>query len=218
MRREYTDNYIDWLKSLGCVLYLPLSYDGDLQDRISGESLQLTGYGSMVWDNTQNMYKITSPSSYQQWVAVLNSPFNHNLFPEDNYTYLSTVKKITSSSTKRITGLYPINNKTSAISCFIPAWNGSSTSSTFPSYIANSAIVVDYTNRRRMFYQDGALYNTYYSGWELPSDWNETQNGLVLAKTYQDSQKLSVQFYTKELYVFNKVLDLSTIRKIQGYE
>ena len=40
MRREHEleQSYIDWLKSLGCVVYLPLS-EGDLQDKISGNTL-----------------------------------------------------------------------------------------------------------------------------------------------------------------------------------
>lgn len=109
MRREHNieTSYIDWLKSIGCLIYLPLSYDGDLQDRISGLSLQLTGQGSMIWDNAQQRYKLTSPSSYNQYVAKLDNGLTASSFPDDKYTTCYRIKKITNSSSKYLRGISP---------------------------------------------------------------------------------------------------------------
>lgn len=71
MRREYikSKSYIEWLKNLGCLVYLPLSADGDLEDRISGLSLQLTGQGSLVWDGiygNRRIYALLGTTDSQQ--------------------------------------------------------------------------------------------------------------------------------------------------------
>lgn len=56
-RRNYKveQSYIDWLKSLGCVLYLPLT-QGDLQDKISGAYLIANQGASITWDNSKGAY------------------------------------------------------------------------------------------------------------------------------------------------------------------
>lgn len=223
MRREYYikkgggDPYVDWLKSLGCVTYLPLSADGDLQDRITGLSLQLTGQGSMVYNATWGGYLVTTPSSTGRYIAKLNSDFNKTLFTNNNFTTLFTLQKITNNSSKFFTQISPITTHGDTSIVLDARWGNSGRSSGFPSGIAKVAYVSNgYTNRQ--CYQQGLLtqtlacYNNY-----VPQNWQVSGNGLYFAYT-QASNKTSTQYYLREAYIFNTALDLATIRKIQGYE
>lgn len=58
MRREHkiTESYVDWLKSLGCVFYSPLT-EFETRDLISGQPMQQGNNGSVTWDpNEQAWY------------------------------------------------------------------------------------------------------------------------------------------------------------------
>lgn len=219
MRREHSSKsggYIDWLKSLGCIMYLPLSEEGDLLDRISGLSLQLTGNGNMVWDSSEGKYKITTPSSALQKVAVLNNGLTSQSFPENQFSVLYTIKKITSSS-KYIRGLSVNSTASGTTDALNPLYNASSRSSGYPSTETKVAGVIN-GNVDRKYYQNGALYNSYASYSPLlPSNWTLDGSGLFLGQA-QDSNSVSVELYINEIYLFNTALDLTTIRKIQGYE
>ena len=51
----------------------------------------------------------------------------------------------------------------------------------------------------------------------LPSNWSTQGTGITVGKN-RTQYFYSSQYYMKEVYLFNKALDLTTIRKIQGYE
>ena len=219
MKREHiqSESYIDWLKSIGCLVYLPLSESGDLQDRISGLSLQVTGQGSMVWDGAKSRYKFTTPSSVWQKIAILNNGLTAQNFPSNTFTCLYTVRKITSSSSRYIRGLQVNSNNASTVDAMNPAYNGSSRSSGYPTSEVKVAGVCNGTVNRS-YYQNGALYGTYspYDPY-IPSNWVLLGDGIYLGCT-SSSGTASVQYYMSEIYLFNTALDLTTIRKIQGYE
>lgn len=57
-KREHTisQSYIDWLKSLGCVFYAPLT-ENETRDLISGSQIQQGNNGTVTWDaNEQAWY------------------------------------------------------------------------------------------------------------------------------------------------------------------
>lgn len=220
-RRHHNElDYIEWLKSLGCIIYLPLSEEGDLQDRISGLSLQLTEQGSMTWDGSQQMYKITQPNSGFQYVAKLNNGLDNNSFPNDNFTTLHSVKRITNSSSKTLNTLSPQSVDGDTCAATAATYNGTGRSNAFPSTIANVAYVTNNDQRNRSLYQNGELYTTTteYLPY-LPSNWVMNGTGFTIGCCrVATSSYYGVQFYMKEVYLFNTVLDLQTIRKIQGYE
>ena len=58
-----------------------------------------------------------------------------------------------------------------------------------------------------------APYNNY-----LPSNWVLDGTGVIVGATSRSSSFTGIQLYISELYLFNTALDLTTIRKIQGYE
>lgn len=59
MRREHNTNteqsYIDWLKSLGCVFYAPLT-EFETRDLISGSQMQQGNNGTVTWDATEQAW------------------------------------------------------------------------------------------------------------------------------------------------------------------
>ena len=222
MRREsqIKDNgYIEWLKSLGCIMYLPLSENGDLQDRISGLSLQLTGNGSMEWDSTEQMYMITHPSSVvYSYVAILDNGLDATWFPDDNFTTIHSVKMITNSSSKYFNTIDPNGNTDNTVFAISACYDGTGRTNAWPRTLANVAYVCDHTNLTRHCYQDGGTFlsASEYAG-NLPSNWSTQGTGITVGKN-RSQYFYSSQYYMKEVYLFNKVLDLTTIRKIQGYE
>ena len=220
-RRRLLDNdgYIDWLKSIGCVLYLPFAFNGDLTDRISGQSLIVSGNGSIVWDNNEQMYKITQSSILWQYVARLENGLNNTWFTNNKYSTCHQIKMVTNSSTKFIaSGPSPMTTSSSdTVNAIGAYYNASGRSSGFPRTLAKVAYVCN-ANEERSYYQGGALYGSYpsYNPY-LPSNWVQTSNGVAIALT-GEANRYGTQYYGKEYYIFNTALDLTTIRKIQGYE
>ena len=210
--------YIDWLKSLGCLVYLPLSENGDLQDKISEVSLQLTGQGSMVWDNNQMMYKITQPSSGTfNYVAYLNNGLNTSLFPNSNYTSLHNILMVTNASNKHCTTISPKSNNGETCMATSATWETTARTNAFPRTLSYCGYVCNHTQSNRSWYQNGvqAYTATEYANY-LPSNWVMNGTGITIGciRSYQNT---SVQFYVGEIYLFNTALDLATIRTIQGY-
>lgn len=212
-------SYIDWLKSLGCLVYLPLSADGDLQDRISGLSLQLTGNGSMVWDNAEQMYKITTPANTQfLCVAKLLNGMTAADFPSNSFTSLSQFKKISA-------GLYyypgtqfaPISHVDDNITGMYPTYHTTINASQYPSSLVR---IAKYNGpNERKYYTEGALYDTLAATPNaLPTNWTLEENGYMFgfirqANNYYNNK----QYYLKEVYVFDGDLSLDNIRIIQGF-
>lgn len=74
MRKEHTQteqSYIDWLKSLGCVFYAPLT-EGDTTDHISGQQLIMSN-GTFTWNRNKQAYQFNGPGSIKQYIASWNN-------------------------------------------------------------------------------------------------------------------------------------------------
>ena len=56
-RREHitSQSYIDWLKSLGCVFYAPLT-EFETRDLISGSQMQQGNNGTVTWDANEQAW------------------------------------------------------------------------------------------------------------------------------------------------------------------
>ena len=107
MRREHKSeqSYIDWLKSLGCVVYLPLS-EGDLEDKISGMEL-IQDTGSFAWNQNKQMYQFNTPYS-NGGAAVLRNGFDKTMFTTNSYTFCIHFKKLSNLGGCR-TSMYNIS-------------------------------------------------------------------------------------------------------------
>lgn len=82
-RREY-ENKGGGLPE-GCILYLPLTKEGDLKDRVTGNSLVIENTGGMSWDAAKGAYLIKSNATAH--FGYLNYPdFLAQFINGDNYT------------------------------------------------------------------------------------------------------------------------------------
>lgn len=230
MKREHykEHSYIDWLKSLGCVFYCAFDGKTGTTDLINNVQLSLVGYGSCSYESQYDMYKISTPSSYEQMVGIWNNGLNNASFPNDNYTCLYSVIKITNSSNKVMSCISCVTDSSqtddySIVQATAPMWNGTSRTNSFPSGLCKYGYTCNHTLNNRSSYQNGALYTTAteYIPY-LPSNWQCTGYGIMLCGTPvhhpYSHMFTSVQFYIGDVYLFNTALDLQTIRKIQGYE
>lgn len=211
-------SYVDWLKSIGCVVWLPLSEEGDLQDRISGLSLALSSKGSMTWDASQNMYKIYTPNVQFQYVALLNNGLTKDMFTNNCLTTMSTFKKITTTQYGPLTQFAPLSTDDNTIVSMNPLYNATGDALNYPTTNVRLARVE--SEQERLFYQNGALYTTISPTTQiLPRNWVQTNGGLMVGFVRLDhgfyKQK---EYYIKDIYIFNTKLTLEQIRKIQGYE
>ena len=210
--------YLDWLKSLGCVVWLPLSEEGDLQDRISGESLQLSGNGSMTWVASQNMYKIYTPNVQFQYVALLSNGLTNDMFPNNCLTTMSTFKKISTAQYGPLTQFAPLSTDDNTIISMSPTYNASGNASNYPASTLRLARVE--SDQERLFYSNGALTTTLSPAVQiLPQNWIQTNGGLMIGYIRSnDIYYKQKEYYIKDIYIFNTKLTLEQIRKIQGYE
>lgn len=213
--------YIQWLKSLGCIVYLPLGYDGDLQDRISGLSLTLTGDGGMEWSSDYDMYLFTMPNNANKYIARLDNGMTGDTFQNDCYTTLTTFRRYDPVQYNSFGALGQANmmsNSENARLALNPMWNKSGRQDVYPNRIV--CLGHYHGTDERIFYQDGSIYDTISPHTPyLPSSWVLSASGLHIGlPRNSEGAYLNNKFYMKELYIFNTKISLEVIRKIQGFD
>lgn len=205
-------SYIDWLKSLGCVLWLPFAYDGDLNDRISGNDLQrgsdTTGF--FAWDNNQQMMYFHSPSYTSVKSYTLQTNWNAATFPSNAFCVLTTFKR---KSTSGYAFHFLVGNTYEKPVGAAILYNASANLANIDNNIHKSAFYFSPITRR--YFQDGNQYATYsaYAPY-LPQSWGSYDyfvGGYLYAY-------LGIEYYVKDIMIFNRELTLSEIRQIQEYE
>lgn len=211
MRRESKSeqSYIDWLKSIGCVLYLPMTQDSDLQDRISGASLQYTGSGTQAyWDANEGMYVFVGPA-YHVTSYTLANGWSSATFPDNEVSVLTTFKKKSANGNGQF--MCVGNNYTPNGNACMQA--GTTNMASWNNTLYNCAYT--FSSSGRWLYDNGALYAAYgpYAPFQ-PQGWG----GYNWYVGSYNSNNNGREVYIKENMIFNKVLDLQTIRKIQGYD
>lgn len=224
MRREHivkSEDYIQWLKSLGCVFYCTFDGVTGTNDLINNVPLTLSGNGSISYDSSLDMYSITTPSSQGQDIGYWDNGIGKGTFPNDDFSALYTAQKITTTSGKAMHGVSPYSDNFRTCQALDMLYNGSGDVSGWPSTVTNVAASFSTTNGWRRYYQNGALFGEYAIFAQFqPSNWVTSGNHLCLARTPVDSNSShrGVSLYIGETYIFNVALDPQTIRKIQGYE
>lgn len=217
MKREHKieQNYIEWLKSLGCVVYLPLS-EGDLKDYISGVNI-VQDAGSFEWNTSKQMYQFNMPS-YYGGAAVLRNNFGSDMFSTDSYTFCVHFKKLQNLSGARN---ILVNKNQVGFANFNAGYNGSSNITNFPndyyyaSTLTSDEIMIQY--QQGQFYTEVNVSTSIYIN--KPSEWTINQNdkGLWLG-CYTGNSSQSGSYCMGDIYIFDGVLDLQTIKIIQGIE
>ena len=190
----------------GCLLHLPLSFDGDLSDRITGAALELSGNGSITWDATGGMYLIKNPATIGQYVARLAIDLYPYKFPTNSFTTIGQIKRKSTSGSQSAFSKPPIN----------VTYNATESLNVYPSTVVNVATVIDDINNNRTYYQNNTLYKTYTETVAyLPSNWS--YDGFVYIGYISNSFYYNKEYYIKDYYLFNRVLTAEEIYKIQGY-
>lgn len=217
MRREQISqqSYIDWLKSLGCVLWLPFAEDGDLNDRISGNDLQRGGdtTGYFAWDNSQEMMYFHSPSSYKKKSYTLQTNWNNTTFPDNKLTVLSTVKRKTYNNTFFF--MVGSNYTVPVGACLI--YNATGNMSKWDNNIHKQSYY--FGTDIRKYYNDGTLYNTYSPATAyFPSNWGSYDYFVGAGSQSELGNVINQECYVKDVMMFNRELTLNEIRQIQGFE
>lgn len=110
-RREHKpgQTYIDWLKSLGCVFYVPFDYNNGLKELISGTTGTIITGSSMIWDGNENAYLIKKEGS--GYCAIEWHGLNMHLYSAPNeilsFTYLMEHKTTKGYGNNCAQTLYP---------------------------------------------------------------------------------------------------------------
>lgn len=224
MRREHivkSEDYIKWLKSLGCVFYCAFDGVTGTNDLINNVPLTLSGNGSISYEPSLDMFSITTSSSQGQDIGYWDNGIGKNTFPNDDFTTLYTAQKITTTSGKSMHGVTPYSDNFRTCQALDMLYNSTGNVADWPSTVTKVACSFSTTNSWRRYYQNGALFVEYAIFAQFqPSNWVTSGNHLCLARTPVDSNSThrGVSLYIGETYIFNTALDIQTIRKIQGYE
>lgn len=202
------ESYTDWLKSIGCLIYLPLS-QGDLQDKITGNYLTLSGNGSLTWDNSQQMYLCTTPSS-DGYVASLPFPYNYSDFTEDQFTKYWTYKRVTTSG-----NFCSTSYSTSGATPVVLMGDGGTLN------------LANYGSARMMWMMTEGSPRKIYNDWSLiaslsvyspnlPSSWANTANTIYFGVSY-DNNTRGKKAYMKDIIYFNHGLTDAEISTLSTY-
>lgn len=222
IRHHNEQDYIDWLKSMGCVFYAPLQENGDLQDKISGVNGSVQYSNSVTWDADKDMYLFNKNNSYSPTQGIMVYSGLNLDFPNLNnieFTYL-----------------YDINVKVGGYN----QWGNPNISPKWiaPIVLGERKVILNMENSNPSLndnYKMGVVFPKHNSGAHI-SKWYV--NGLhAFSNTYTSAQVgdftvrdrvyinycnssayTVCQFYMKDIMIFNRALTLDVIRKIQGYE
>lgn len=215
MRRQYQkseseDPFISWLRSVGCLIYLPLS-EGDLQDKITGNYLTLSGDGSLVWDSTEQMYLCTTPSSYGQYVASLPFPYDYADFSEDQFTKAWAYKRV--STRGQFCSASYITSATSPVVLMgaykstmnLPQWDSNK----------NYWLMIEGSTRYTYLNWAQTSSSSVYSP-NLPSAWADSASTLYFGVGY-NSNTYSKQVYMSDIMYFGRALTTTEMATLQNW-
>lgn len=221
-RREYSKkqgsggDYLEWLRSLGCILYAPLRTD--LQELMNDCEFVPTGDGDYYFD--EEGLVVTTPNSVPKTVLNISPPNWSSKLTQD-WTIMGEGYAVTNSSagnTCRPTLFSNIGVQSEAK----PQYYGNPFISSIPKSdnIIKVARIADTSNLRMHYYQDGVNVRTDSA--------NSTDiNATLFAQPYNQGFTLgcaghanfrNCKFKFREFMFFNRALTLTEIRQIQGYE
>lgn len=219
MRREAKQqSYIDWLKSLGCVFYAPLTQN-DLTDHIGGT----TGVpvnassGNLVWNSSQNAYRLVSST----WGANplrfpmidLQTRWNGAL----SWTWVMDIRKINYATFQMIIGYIPntANNWTYTNNNGWPLDGFGSDNVDYSSFhrYAISFEYITSTQYHLIRYIDNAIFSDDPNWWNTstleqkrcPEKWpNSYYNYISLCSCISSNHKTDA--YVRNCFLFNTIL------------
>lgn len=221
MRRHYnvkSEDYIDWLKSFGCVFYAPLDESNGLVELINNVNPTVQSEGQVTWDSTYNMYRFkeTSASSYPNGRALTYSIPDMGFSDGGPISLLVEAKTVSSSGTYNAFFAMPdfYNIRTGQTNCaYICSARYSGVTASNLNKYAHTVPLMDGVNSVILkWYCNGTLYTS--------SNW--TSKVVVGSNTVSICQSNNVtgsfEMYAKKAMIFNRVLTLDEIKQIQDIQ
>lgn len=207
MRREAKQqSYIDWLKSIGCVFYAPLT-QGDITDHIGGGSCsnsQSGDGGTITWDPNEGAYLFRKTSGRGQAASFRN--LNLNIDLSETYPHITFMYKMRFNSTTTRTlllGGYETTNHNTK-------WRGFNETSWYSGKINTWTITSAWTlpedaTNVHLCCDDFELVttNTIYNNYGT-LDRTMINRMLSFGTSDTSGSGQATNLYAKDIYVFNR--------------
>lgn len=217
-RREYSktqggNEYLEWLRSLGCILYAPLRTD--LQELMNDCEFVPTGDGEYYFD--EEGLVVTTPNTAHKTVLNISPPNWSSKLTQD-WTIMAEGYAVTNSSagnTTRPTLFSNIGTNSEGA----PQYYGSPFRSAIPklSTFVKAARVNSLSLNTMYYYIDGALDSTSIGTYDMTTAPLPYNQGFTLGCAGHANFR-NCKFKFREFMFFNRALTETEIRQIQGYE
>ena len=216
MRREHNteQSYIDWLTSLGCVFYAPLT-EFETRDLISGSQMQQGNNGTVTWDATEQAwyFEDLNASTYDvvaSW-QNLSLPFDITNIGFSLCYEINIYKNGNIYNSNYMGIMLPI-----VLGGRTVAFNAQYATSQLHIWYKVAQVFPKYEgmNRYSYIYSDGNVVNSYNRG-------NTRYIGNALTNTRVDSNNRnsnnysSCKYYLRNAMFFDANLTRTQIREIQ---
>lgn len=205
-KREHhtAQSYIEWLKSLGCVFYAPLT-NGDLTDHISGQPLVVTN-GTVTWDSVENAYKFYGPNTLNTYIAHWQ---NLNLNLDTSNLAGSWMCEVNGDNSNIIPICFGGRNfAQSIITGNINQWFKWAT--TLPNVAP----------RKQWWYTDGEPSSLFPNGYDRGSSpivlTSAAQYSVECNPSGSSSLIMNKTYYMRNAMIFNRELTQQEVRDVQG--
>lgn len=206
MKREETSSqsYIDWLKSLGCVFYAPLS-NGDLSDNISNQILSLSN-GTVTWDANQNAYKFQGPSSINNYIASWQTL---NMDIDTNNINLTICYEVYANNKSVIPIVFKDRNFAQSINyAGTQTYTWMKLATTFPAFDGVNPVIQQY-------YVNGNITATTNRGQNPGTIADIAKYGVECNNAGSYNTYINKTYYMRNAMIFNKILTQQQIKEVQ---
>jgi hypothetical protein len=205
-------DFVDNLKSMGCVFYLPLNDNTDISmtDQISGNKLILSN--NSYFDDDIGMYRFKSAFTTSSLnVSHINVDWNSTTFPSNQYTVIANFRVV-----ERINGKYVFSTclYTGSVLQAFALITEKGTAHTIDLPIKKTPMGAIISANKRT-YICGNKQGTFSAHTPyLPSSWINNYDGKLYFGIISESRNANVEYYLSDLMIFNRELSQSEIDEI----
>ena len=224
---------VDYLKSKGCIFYLPLNSQDATTDLINGSQMEISSYVgyTSIFDSSKNMWNFKlAETGYNggRWGARIKTNWTNDMFPNNSMTVIAKVQIVKPTKTKQIQTILISNSisttaklssgECSGAFCLMPN-NGTTNTNSWDIGVDNPSVfasVIDSTKRR--FYSNGVGINYSASSNYLPNNFLSKYNGYLHFGGRITSDQNGTEYWISQIMIFNRELSDEEIYEIsQSY-
>lgn len=214
------------------IFYAPMT-EGDLTDHVTGISMQLTGKGQIEWNNSLQIYKITTPSTTYDTVLTFRSNRYWKDLIQDDFTVCAKVCRFTNNygtyNKARVFACSPVGSPTDAWTSYgmgIPANLFTAVGSSLQAATAcgeNYEIIYSFAALKHFTNNTNYQQTAYRNGIQVQSDSlqaskftayaDEVNSGLNIGLTGHTNFRYC-SFGIKDVRIYNKILTQEEINSL----